>query len=181
MTYHYSATPFLAWAINHYFYNGIHYVWAAGDFYPYRQPNPKSSNPLLIYLDIYHPWKDSDPYDKFIAQQRLSLRKGVLAQQILGTITAYRATKLKEICDKVDVAFFYPVVYRIDTSKIASTRLKIAGSGTAGSKELLIEDLAENEFDILFLDFYGDPDFDALKVGSIGDVTLARPILKGRC
>ena len=79
------------------------------------------------------------------------------------------------------MAFFYPVVYRIDTSKIASTRLKIAGSGTAGSKELLIEDLAENEFDILFLDFYGDPDFDALKVGSIGDVTLARPILKGRC
>lgn len=54
MAYHYSTTSFLAWSINHYFFHGVHYVWAAGDFYPYRQSNPKSSNPLLIYTDMYH-------------------------------------------------------------------------------------------------------------------------------
>lgn len=186
MSTHYSTTSFLGYCLNHYFYGGVHYTWAAGDFYPYGQKNPKSSNPLLIYTDIYQPWKDKDKYDKFIAQHRLNLRKGVIAKQKDGTITAYLAKKLKRICDKVEVAFFYPIVYRIDTSKIPASRITTGGSAAVGSSEVRIDDLAESEFEILFLDgadpdFAADADCSQLKTGAVGDASFARPILEGRC
>ena len=60
-------------------------------------------------------------------------------------------------------------------------RMKTTGSGTKGSSEILVEDLSENEFDILFLDFSGDSDFDQLKEGTVGDRDFARRILERRC
>lgn len=158
----YSSTTFLAYCVNHHFYGGTHYVWAAGDFYPYRQPNPKSSNPLLTYVDIYEPWKDSDPYDKFLVQHRLALRKGVVAQQKAGQVSRSVARRLRRVIDKIDIRFLYPIVYRIDLSAIPQNRQQQAGSASSGSNEVLIADLSETEFDILFLDFRGDPDFDML-------------------
>jgi len=59
--------------------------------------------------------------------------------------------------------------------------VKTAGSGTEGSSKILVEDLSENEFDLLFLDFSGDSDFDQLKEGIVGDRNFARRILEGRC
>jgi hypothetical protein len=132
-------------------------------------------------MDFYQPWKDADPYDKFIAQQRLNLRKGVIAEQEAGNISRRVAKRLKKICDKIDIVFFYPIVYRIDISTIPTQRIRIAGSSTTGSSEILIDDLGEKEFDILFLDFSGDSDFDQLKDGTVGDTGFARPILEGRC
>jgi len=107
---HYYTTSFLAYCLNHYFYRGTHYIWAAGEFYPYRAKNPKSSNPYLIYQFLYQPWKDSDPYDKFIVQQRIALRKGVIAQEKAGIITNACGRSLRKICNKVEVTFFYPIV-----------------------------------------------------------------------
>src|SRR5437870_11788429 len=40
--------------------------------------------------------------------------------------------------------------------------LTSAGSGLKGAAEALLPDLAEHEFDILFLDYTTDPDFERL-------------------
>jgi hypothetical protein len=178
---YYSATSYLAWCINHYCYGGMHYTWAAAEFYPYRLPNPKSSNPLLSYQDLYHPWKDRDPYDRFLTQHRMSLKNGVTAKEGVKAISTRPARRLRRIIDKVDILYFMPVVYRIDISPIAVHRLQAAGSGVVGSHEYLIDDISESEFELLFLDFSGDADFDTLKVGAVGDAKFALKVLEAHC
>jgi len=182
--YYYSTQPFLAWCLNHYFYGGMHYVNVANPFYPYRLPNPKSSHPFLIYQDLYLPWKDRDDFDKFIQQIRLDLNNGVVKYNRAnpGKLSGGRVSRLKRICKKVDIVFFYPMVYRVDINPVPTSRLVSAGSGLSGSREHLINDLQEKEFDILFHDFNGDPDFDSLKdvSASISD-TAALRTLESRC
>ena len=178
--YYYSTQPFLAWCLNHYFYGAKHYVWVATPFYPYRLPNPKSSNPYLIYQDLYLPWKDRDDFDKFIQQVRLDLRKGVKANA--GTLTPPSSVRrLNQTCNKVNIVFFYPIVYRVDIDLIPASRLVPAGSAVVGSNEYLIKDLQKSDkFDILFLDFKGDSDIVTLCGGSVTS-SKALTILEGRC
>lgn len=165
---YYGCIPALAWLLCHYFYNREHYVWVAERFYPYRLPNPRSSNPHRIYEDLYEPWMDADNFDKYISQTRLSLRNGVEAKEKSGVIMPADATRLKKICDKVEVTFFCPIVLRLDIDQIDGARRKTAGSGASvGSHEYLIPDLRENEFDILFLDVIQDPAVQQLVVDEI--------------
>lgn len=165
---YYGCIPVLAWLLCHYFYNRDHYVWVAERYYPYRLPNPRSSNPHRIYEDLYEPWMDADNFDKYISQTRLSLRNGVESKEKAGAITSGDATRLKKICDKIEVAFFCPIVLRLDIDQIDGTRLETAGSGvTVGSHEFLIRDLHENEFDILFLEVAQDPAVKQLVVDEI--------------
>lgn len=161
--YYYSTQPFLAWCLNRFFFAGKHYVWASTHFYPYRLLNPKSSNPYLVYKDLYDPWKDNDVHDKTVAQFRLNLLKGVFAHEKSGVLTAERAKRLKRICTNVDIRFLYPIVYRIEVTNSIVGRHVVAGSGTQRSSEYLIRDLDESEFDILFLDSTGDLDLDGLE------------------
>jgi hypothetical protein len=150
MNYYYSTQPLLAWCLNRHFYSGDHYVYVA-PFYPYRLPNPKSSNPLEIYRDLYHPWRDRDDYDRTITQMRLGLRKGVQAHHRAGRLDAERADQLARICDTIDIKFFFPIVYRVDVDALDPARLRRANSAlSAASVEYLIPDLREDEFDILF-------------------------------
>lgn len=183
---YYGTVAILAWLFNHYFYNNQHYTWLAEEYYPYRLPNPKSSNPHLSYQDLYQPWKDRDDYDKFIQQIRLNIRKGVIAKEKAGVLSSADATRLKDICDKVDIVFLYPIVYRVDIDNIDTTRRTIAGSGlTASSAEILVDDLGENEFEILFLDFDSDPDFKTIVVDEIASPSVtsldAMDTLEKRC
>lgn len=141
----YSTQPFIAWIINHYYYQK-HYVYLA-PFFPYRLNNPKSSNPYLIYSDLYMPWKDRDIFDKNIAQYRINLRKGVLQKNINTNLRQ----ELLELCDKISIDFFYPIVYRINIFEM-NDRLERKGSAINGSEEYLIKDLRDFEFEILFAD-----------------------------
>jgi hypothetical protein len=184
--YYYGCVTSLAWILGHYFYGRKHFVWLAAEYYPYRLLNPKSSNPHLIYQDIYQPWKDSDVYDKFISQLRLNLRKGVIVQENAGVLTAADAGDLKNICDKVDIVFFYPIVYRVDINQIPTSRRSVSGSGSSGSSEYLVKDLDESEFEILFIDFDSDSDFKTLVVderagSSTTSGSNAMSILENRC
>jgi len=152
---YYSTTTFLTLAINKHLYGGKHFTYVAEGFFPYGKGNPKSSNPLLIYMDLYQPWKDRDQYDKFIAQHRMSVRKGILAREKDGAITPSMATDLNRVADRIHLDFFYPVVYRVKSdisSLIAKGRAVLAGSGLTGSREYLIQDLDDLEFDIYFDD-----------------------------
>ncbi len=152
--YYYSTQPFLAWCFNHYFYGQKHFAWVGAPFYPYRQANPRSSNPLRIYEDLYEPWKDQDDFSPVIAQKRLSLRNGVIAHA--GNLPPGLDHRLKVVCDRIDTVFFYPIVYRVNIDTIDSSRLIVAGSGLVGSREYRIADLSEAEFDLLFIDLETD-------------------------
>ena len=151
---YYSTQPFIAWVINHYFYRKTHYTFIA-PFYPYRKLNPKSSNPYLIYSDLLMPWKDNDIYDKTVAQYRFNIRKGVLINETKGSIDHSLTIELKELCDKISLKFFYPIVYRVDIDSISGKMIRTA-SAFSGSSEYLIQQLFENEFDILFFDEWED-------------------------
>lgn len=184
MRYYYSTQPFLAWCLKHYFYGGTHHTFVA-PFYPYRLPNPKSSDPYSSYSDYYRPWKDADDYDAYINGKWLTLKSGV--HKNAATLpSGVTEDELKDICDQIEILFFYPIVYRVDIyDSSISPRLRKSGSGLAGSDEFLVEDLQESEFKVLFLDFTGDSDFDVLKAPIIGGtdpgITRAMQILQGRC
>jgi len=165
---YYSTTTFLTLAINKHLYGGKHFTYVAEGFFPYGKGNPKSSNPLLIYMDLYQPWKDRDQYDKFIAQHRMSVRKGILAREKDGAITPSMATDLNRVADRIHLDFFYPVVYRVKSdisSLIAKGRAVLAGSGLTGSREYLIQDLDDLEFDIYF------DDNQTTKYGNLRELT----------
>ncbi|MDQ6704983.1 MAG: hypothetical protein M3Z85_03340 [Acidobacteriota bacterium] len=157
----------LAWMLGHYFHGAEHRAWVSREYYPYRLPNPKSSNPHLIYQDLYQPWRDRDDFDKYMSQSRLNARKSVIARELAAEIGAADAISLKEICDRVDIVFLYPFVIRVDIEPIRASdpkRLVLAGSALSGSCEFLLERLRETppEFTILFLDFQDDVDFERL-------------------
>ncbi len=151
--YYYSTQPFLAWCYNHYFFNGVHFAWLGAPFYPYRLPNPTSSNPLRIYQDLYEPWKDRDRFSFKIEQMRLGIRKGVI--QNTRPLSRNRR-KLTYICDSISHVFFYPIVYRVDIDLILPAGRKlVTGSGaTVGSQEYKVTDLKEQppEFDLILVD-----------------------------
>jgi hypothetical protein len=175
---YYSTQPFLAWALNHYFYNRKHFVWSASPFYPYKT-NPKSSNPYLIYADLYWPWREDDPYDKFITTMRLNLRSGVIAAA--PSLTAGRVTALKRVCARAEVALFYPIVYRLDIRQLDPTRVdSSSGSAAVGSSEFLVKDLGETEFDVLFDAEHGDAGIEKLAEGNLSS-SQALNLLQSRC
>lgn len=183
--YYYGTKSVLDWAIAHYFYGATHYTWIANCFYPYGQGNPKSSNPLLNYQDLYQPWKDADPFDKFIGSSRINLIKGIIGKEKDGTLSAAYAAALRDICDKISTLFFYPIVFRVDLDRISVERRIVANSGLRGSSEYLVRDLQENEFDILFLDFTADADFatiitDVVRGGGYVDSYQVMDILERR-
>lgn len=183
---YYGTIASLAWIFGHYFYNQEHYVWLAEEYYPYRLLNPKSSNPHLIYQDLYQPWKDRDDYDRYVQTNRLNLRKGVIAKESAGTITSSDAARLKTVCDNVDITFLYPIVLKVDIDVIPSSRRTKAGSALVGSSEILVKDLKETEFEIVFLDYQSDSDFKVLVLDELNGVTAttaadALTTLEGRC
>jgi hypothetical protein len=165
--YYYGTQPFLAWVLNHYFYNRIHYVYLGAPFFPYKQNNPASSDPYHLYQAFYKPFKDRDNYDIFIGGYRNSLKRGVDAK-----ITNKQSKNtLKKLCEEIGIEFFYLIVYRVDISYLEPERLIISGSGRdVNSKEYLVRDLQETEFDLLFVDFEHEnlsPDFHKLCYDSI--------------
>lgn len=165
--YYYSTQPFLAWCLNHYFYNRVHYLWVGKPFYPYKQSNPRSSNPMRLYEELYEPWRENDPYNKNLKQWRLDLRKGVAIQRQNKVIsTDDMSDRLKDICDYIDQNFFYPLVYRVDMASIPRVdRDRIAGSAArVDSHEYRVPALgsrAGHQWDYLLVDFADDPAFYA--------------------
>jgi hypothetical protein len=159
--YYYGAVPVLAWIINHYFYGRVHYSWLAKRFAPF-DTNPKSSNPYQIYGDLYWAWMRRDRYDKFVNETRRTLGKVVARKQEDGLLDNVTAARLVRVCASENVDLYYPVIYRVDAERIASSRQITANSGLGGSEEVLIPDLAEEEFDLLFADNTADELFRSL-------------------
>lgn len=152
-SYYYGVQTVLAYVLNHFFYDAVHYTYLAREYYPYRRKNPRSSSPHRIYEDLYELWRDKDEFNKFGIGTRANIKTGVIAQESRSVIDSALAKRLGYVCDQIDVGVFYPIVYRVDIKTIDRKRLRHAGSGLLGSYEYLIPDLHETEInDILFLD-----------------------------
>jgi hypothetical protein len=177
-TYYYSTQPFLAWCINHYFYQQTHWTYIGTPFYPYKLPNPRTSNPFRAYEDLYEPVHDRDEFSGHIAQKRTRLKDGIWANQAL--VSKQHSMSLERICDAIDIVFFYPVVYRVDIDIMDISRLIKAGSALVGSNEYLISDLKHGEFDLLFADLQTDADFANLLSGNLSQSQVLS-ILDARC
>jgi hypothetical protein len=173
--YYYGTVPVLAWIINHYFYGGVHYSWLAEEFAPLGT-NPKSSNPYLIYGDLYRAWMTRDRYDKFVRYTRGAHVQVVARRQQAGLLDNITAARLSRICASEDnVALYYPIVYRVDVQGIAASRRIAANSALEGSKEVLIPDLRETEFDLLFLDNTTDELFVSLVLEELAGTRQSTP------
>jgi hypothetical protein len=172
--YYYGTLPVLAWIINHYFYAGVHHVWLAAEWYPVLT-NPKSSNPHLIYADLYHAWVARDGTDKFVETTRKRLRRAVRAQERRRVLDNLTAVRLRRVCLNVAVDLFYPVVYRVDIDAIAGARMERPIPVPGRSREVLLSDLREGEFDLLFADNLGDDVFEQLVLAEIEGGRQTRP------
>jgi len=151
----YSTQPFLAWCLNHFFFNRVHFAYIAAPFHPYRLPNPASSDPWRTYGAQYEPWADDDPYDPHPIQKRQALRRGVDAHA--HRLTPFGRYVLNYICARIEQRFLMPIVYRVDLAVIDPARRTLGGSALIGSQEWRIVDLNEDEFDILYFDVATDP------------------------
>jgi hypothetical protein len=176
--YYYSTQAFLAWCFNHYFYNATHWAFVGTPFYPYHGLYPPSSNPYKIYGNLYEEWYHRDRFGRYVQELRLGIQKGVTANRRFFTMDEEQ--HLKDVCDQIDVAFFYPVVYRTDVNQIAPERLNMHNSALLGSSEYRIDDLKEDEFDLLFFDITSDPDLAMLASGTL-NANVVMSILESRC
>jgi hypothetical protein len=164
--YYYGTIPALAWIINHYFYSRTHYAWLAAAFHPHGQ-NPGSSNPYKLYALFYEPWAERDSNSHFIDAYRDRLIEGVLHQERVGVVESGTAARLMRVCELVSVDLFYPVLYRVNIDSIPPSRRVVAKSALEGSREFLVTDLRENEFDLLFTDNARDEYFARIVLGEL--------------
>jgi hypothetical protein len=173
--YYYGTVPVLAWIINHYFYGRTHYTWLAEAFHPHGQ-NPGSSNPYRIYGLLYEPWAERDRYAHFVADVRHSLCDGVETQEAAGVLDNITAARLKHVCLSASVELFYPVLYRVSIDRISHPRRTLANSALEGSHEVLVKDLRESEFDLLFADNARDDYFTDLVLSELDGVIRMHPM-----
>ena len=160
---YYSTKTTLDWIVAHYLLDAQHYVWVAPEFYPFRRLNPNSSNPLWWYSNYFSAWRDRDEFSPIILTKRLNIRNVIDLSVERGRITKDLGRRVKEAVDTADISFFYPIVYVVDMDVIDEPRRLVDGSGvTVGSAEYLIEQLAEDEFSLLFDDFKDDPELAEL-------------------
>jgi hypothetical protein len=173
--YYYGTVPVLAWIINHYFYGRTHHAWLAAAFHPHGD-NPGSSNPYKIYGQLYEPWAERDRYARFVVQIRESLIKGVEAKESEGVLDNVTAARLRRVCRQGSVDLFYPVLYRVRIDRIATARRTLANSALEGSLEVLVKDLRESEFELLFVDNARDDYFPELVLSELEGAVRMHPM-----
>lgn len=173
--YYYGTVPALAWIINHYFYSRTHYTWLAAAFHPHGG-NPGSSNPYKLYGQFYESWAERDGYLHALGEYRRRLARGVAAKERAGVLDNVTAARVRRVCRTVSVDLFYPVLYRVQIEKIPRARRSVANSGLLGSREVLVKDLRESEFDLLFLDNDRDEYFPQMVAGELEGSIRTHPM-----
>jgi len=173
--YYYGTVPVLAWIINHYFYSRTHYAWLAAAFHPHWE-NPGSSNPYRLYGQFYEPWAERDRYAHAVGEYRRRLVEGVKVKEAAGVLDNITAARLRRVCASGSIDLFYPVLYRVEIDRIAPARRVLAGSGLEGSHEVLVADLRESEFELLFLDNVRDAYFPQIVLAELEGTIRLHPI-----
>lgn len=173
--YYYGTVPVLAWIINHYFYSRTHYAWLAAAFHPHGE-NPGSSNPYKLYGQFYEPWAERDRYAHALGEYRRRMADGVTVKEAAGALDNVTAARIRRVCSSASVDLFYPVLYRVEIARIPLSRRTVANSGLQGSREVLVKDLRESEFDLLLLDNDRDEYFPRIVLGELEGSTRMHPM-----
>ncbi len=120
---------------------------------PHAPVQPPSSSPKNIYWDLERDVRANDLHSAKITQNRTGLKKGILAKQAAGVVSAQDAADIAWIVDNAGVADFRPLLYVMPRSLVQARLKRVSPQAAASpfSEEYVIEDLAAGEFEALEL------------------------------
>ena len=104
-----------------------------------------------------------------MAELRLGLHKGL--RQNEPRLGSGVCARLLVVVDRIGPPFFLPIVYRVDPGAIDRSGGEQQGSGLTGSREYLVADLREDEFQVIVFDV-ATPE-DAITQLARGDLSAA--------
>lgn len=173
--YYYGTVPVLAWIINHYFFARTHHAWLADAFLPH-DAGPGAPNPHAAYARLYEPWARRDGDARVVSGYRAALLKGVVRQQRARQLDGATAARLRRLCETAGAELFYPVLYRVNLDAIAPARRVPPRPGARDGREVLVADLRESEFDLLFTDNVRDDYFAPVVLGELEGSVRMHPM-----
>jgi len=146
----FSTTTRLAYNIDNDYYDGKHYVWVALRFDDLDN-QAASSNPLSIAADYVKGVMTMDRHSFSILANIAGVTNG--AKQ-MKTLKRINNKKMKEIIAEINRAKFedfMPMVYVIDSRKVATRIIEVPPAETARSlsPEYKITDLQEDEYELI--------------------------------
>ncbi|MEQ8627106.1 hypothetical protein [Ekhidna sp.] len=107
---------------------------------------------MKIYERLYCMWKHEDDLDKDLDSYRRTYEAVLTLKASENQIDANFVDKLIFMIATAHTDFFFPIVYRLDPDSISDDRKLKENSALKGSREFLVKDLKDNEFDMLFLE-----------------------------
>lgn len=139
----------LAYKIAKRYYGNIHYVWCAFDFNNKKQP--PTSNPLTIAKRWMSIAVGGDRHVKEIDDNKAGILAGAMAKYKAGIINSTQRSEIEQIVSLADYEAFCPVLFVIDTKKVAGRSIEVDVKDRASdhSIEYKVIDLAEDEFQLI--------------------------------
>ncbi|MGN1367968.1 MAG: hypothetical protein ACI4WX_03795 [Aristaeellaceae bacterium] len=146
----FSTTTKFAYNIDNDFYGGKHYVWAALKFDDLEE-QAANSNPLTIANNFIKEVITTDGHCDRINANIVGVRRGAAMMLRSGAIDQQTQ---KRISNRINDAYyedFLPLVYVIDTSKVASRIIEVppAYAALPNSPEYKIMDLQSGEYELI--------------------------------
>lgn len=139
----------LAYKIAKRYYGNIHYVWCALNFNNKNQP--PTSNPLTIAKRWMSIVVSGDRHAREIDDNKAGILTGAKIKYDAGIINSTQRTEIAQIVSLADYRAFCPVLFVIDTKKVADRSIEVSVKDRASDRsiEYKVTDLAEDEFHLI--------------------------------
>lgn len=146
----YSVGTHLAYKVAKRYYKNIHYVWCTTEFNSSKQL--PTSNPATICKRYFEQIKTGDRHAIEIPNNMTGILRGANAKHNSGIITQKEYDEIRSIVSAAEYESFFPILYIIDSKKVKNKCIEISATDKASDNavEYKIEDLAENEFQVIF-------------------------------
>ena len=146
----YSVGTHLAYKIAKRYYKNIHYVWCTTRFNSFRQP--PTSNPSKICKRYLEQIVTGDRHTKEIENNITGILRGARAKFDSGIISENVYNEIRGIVSAAEYESFFPVLYIIESEKVKNKCVEVSVDDRASDDaiEYRIEELAEDEFEVIF-------------------------------
>ncbi|WP_294378384.1 hypothetical protein [uncultured Clostridium sp.] len=146
----YSIGTNIAYKIAIEYYNDVHFVWCTTKFNSLEQPS--TSNPAEICKSYLKQITKEDRHMYDIYNNMVGILNGARVKLNNGIISKRDFEQINNIVASVGYDAFFPVLYIIESKKVASHCIEVKTNERASDKsvEYRIEDLKRNEFEIIF-------------------------------
>lgn len=146
----YSVATHLAYKIAKRYYENIHYVWCTTAFNASGQP--PTSNPSKICKRYLEQITTGDRHTKEIENNIAGILRGAKAKLNSGIISKKEYNEIRSIVSAAEYEAFFPMLYIIESKKVKNKCIEVLTADKASNNaiEYKIEDLAENEFEVIF-------------------------------